>query len=49
MLPFTFFAAPAAGAIYDATGGYRTAFMLEIGAFVVAATILLGLCARRPR
>lgn len=49
MLPFTFFAAPAAGAIYDVTGGYQTAFMLEIGAFVAAAAILLGFFARRPR
>ncbi len=48
MLPFTFFAAPMAGAIYDATGSYDTAFMLEIGAFSIAATIMLGLFSRRP-
>lgn len=49
MLPFTFFAAPLAGGIYDATGSYSTAFMLEIGAFTIAAVMLLGLFARRPR
>ncbi len=49
MLPFTFFAAPLAGAIYDATGSYSTAFVLEIGAFTAAAAIVLGLFARRPR
>lgn len=49
MLPFTFFAAPVAGAIYDATGSYNTAFALEIGAFSLAAAILLGIFAKRAR
>jgi len=49
MLPFTFFAAPLAGAIYDATGDYDTAFALEIAAFAIAAAIMLAVFARRPR
>ena len=49
MLPFTFFAAPLAGAIYDGTGSYDTAFAVEIGAFSLAAAILLGIFAQRAR
>jgi hypothetical protein len=49
MLPFTFFAAPLAGAIYDARGDYDTAFALEIAAFAVAAAIMLAVFAHRPR
>ena len=49
MLPFTFFAAPVAGAIYDATGSYDKAFLLEITAFCIAAVVLLGAFAKRPR
>jgi predicted MFS family arabinose efflux permease len=49
MLPFTFFAAPLAGAIYDSTGSYHTAFAVEIGAFSLAAAMLLGIFAKRAR
>lgn len=49
MLPLTFSAAPLAGAIYDATGAYTSAFLLQVGFFVVAAVLLLGVFARRAR
>jgi cyanate permease len=48
MLPFTFAAAPLAGAIFDATGSYNVAFTLQIACFVVAAAILLGIFRARP-
>lgn len=49
MLPLTFSAAPLAGAIYDATGAYDGAFLLQIGAFLLASAILFLGFARKPR
>ncbi len=49
MLPLTFSAAPLAGAIYDATGSYAGAFLLQVGFFLAAALILLAVFGRRAR
>lgn len=45
MIPFTFFAAPVAGLLYDWRGNYFAAFALEAG--LCAATIVLLLVCRR--
>jgi len=42
MLPFTFVAAPIAGAIFDATGSYSIAFGVQIGCFALATAVLLA-------
>jgi MFS family permease len=41
-LPFTFAAAPLAGLIYDATGHYRGAFLLEAGLCALALLLMVG-------
>jgi len=41
MLPFTFAAAPLAGWLFDTSGSYRSAFALQIAAFLLAALTFL--------
>lgn len=49
MLPFTFFAAPVAGSIFDAYGSYTNAFLVQIACFALAAVMLLVFYRRQPR